>query len=59
MFGGPMHRMQNINEEKAHDTGQAMRRLGSYLKPYWLTLLGVGALLIVGSLLLAVLFGPH
>jgi ATP-binding cassette subfamily B multidrug efflux pump len=50
MFGGPMHRMRNISEEKAHDTGQTLRRLGGYLKPHWLPLLGVAGLLILGTL---------
>jgi ATP-binding cassette subfamily B multidrug efflux pump len=52
MFGGgPGHRMATITEEKARDTGNTLRRLGGYLMPYWLPLLGVGALLVVGTLL--------
>jgi ATP-binding cassette subfamily B multidrug efflux pump len=50
MFGGPMHGMRNTRDEKAQDAGQALRRLAGYLKPYWLPLLGVGALLILGTL---------
>ena len=58
MFGGgPMHRMATTREEKAHDTGGTLRRLGGYLKPHWLPLLGVGALLILGTLLQ--LAGPY
>ena len=34
MFGGgPMHRLATTREEKAHDTGQTLRRLLGYLKP--------------------------
>jgi ATP-binding cassette subfamily B multidrug efflux pump len=51
MFGGPMGHMRSTREEKAHDTGKTLRRLGIYLKPYWLPLLGVLALLLVGTLL--------
>ena len=51
MFGGPMRHMRDGREEKAHDTGKTLRRLGSYLKPYGLLLLGVAALLVVGTLL--------
>ncbi len=58
MFGGgPMHRMASTTEEKAHDTGSTLRRLAAYLKPHWLPLLVVGALLIVGTLL--DLAGPY
>jgi ABC-type multidrug transport system fused ATPase/permease subunit len=51
MFGGPMHQMRNTREERARDTGQTLRRLGGYLMPYRPTLLGVAALLAVGTLL--------
>jgi ATP-binding cassette subfamily B protein/subfamily B ATP-binding cassette protein MsbA len=52
MFGGgPMHRMSSIREEQAQHGGQALRRLAVYFKPYWLPLLGVAALLVVGTLL--------
>jgi ATP-binding cassette subfamily B multidrug efflux pump len=51
MFGGgPMHRMSSTREEQAQDSGQALRRLAVYFKPYWWPLLGVAALLIVGTL---------
>jgi ATP-binding cassette subfamily B protein/subfamily B ATP-binding cassette protein MsbA len=39
------------DEEKAQDSGQTLRRLAVYLKPYWLPLLGVGFLLVLGTLL--------
>ena len=52
MFGGgPMHGMRNTRDEKAQDTGQTLRRLAGYMKPYWLQLLAVAALLVVGTLL--------
>jgi len=52
MFGGgPMHGLRNTREEKAHDTGQTLRRLSGYLKPYWPVLLGVAGLLVTGTLL--------
>jgi ATP-binding cassette subfamily B multidrug efflux pump len=52
MFGGGhMRHMRDAREEKAHDTGKTMRRLGGYLKPHWLPLLGVAGLLVVGTLL--------
>jgi ATP-binding cassette subfamily B multidrug efflux pump len=52
MFGGgPMHRLRNTREEKARDTGQTLRRLSGYLKPYWPVLLGVAGLLVTGTLL--------
>ena len=51
MFGGgPMHGMRNTREEKAQDTRGTLRRLAAYLKPYWLQLLAVAALLILGTL---------
>jgi ATP-binding cassette subfamily B protein/subfamily B ATP-binding cassette protein MsbA len=46
-----MHAMRSTREEKAHDTGQALRRLAIYFKPFWLPLLGIAALLIAGTLL--------
>lgn len=49
--GGPMHRMADAREEKAHDTGKTLRRLGGYLRPYWLALLVVAGLLVLGTLL--------
>jgi ATP-binding cassette subfamily B multidrug efflux pump len=49
--GGPMHRMASTEEEKPRDSGQVLRRLAPYFKPYWLALLGVAVLLIVGTLL--------
>jgi ATP-binding cassette subfamily B protein/subfamily B ATP-binding cassette protein MsbA len=45
-----MHRMSSTREEQAQDSGQALRRLAIYFKPYWWPLLGVAALLIVGTL---------
>ncbi len=51
MFGGPMGHMRDTQEGKAHDVGKTMRRLLVYFKPYWLPLLGVAALLVVGTLL--------
>jgi ATP-binding cassette subfamily B multidrug efflux pump len=52
MFGGgPRHMMRNVQEEKPHDTGEALRRLASYMGPFRLQLLGVAALLIGGTLL--------
>jgi ABC-type multidrug transport system fused ATPase/permease subunit len=43
--------MRQGRDEKAQDMGKTLRRLAAYLKPYWLPLLGVGVLLIVGTLL--------
>jgi ATP-binding cassette subfamily B protein/subfamily B ATP-binding cassette protein MsbA len=51
MIGGPMRHMQSTEEEKARDTGRVVRRLGVYLKPYRLPLIGVGILVIVDTLL--------
>ena len=49
--GGPMHRMASTREEKAQDNRQVLRRLAPYFRPYWLPLLGVAVLLVVGTLL--------
>jgi ATP-binding cassette subfamily B protein/subfamily B ATP-binding cassette protein MsbA len=46
-----MRHMQSTEEEKARDTGRTVGRLGTYLKPYWLPLVGVAALIIVDTLL--------
>ena len=54
--GGPMHRMGGVDEEKAKDTGQTLRRLSVYLKPHRLGLLGVGVLVILDTLLIAIGF---
>jgi ABC-type multidrug transport system fused ATPase/permease subunit len=51
MLGGPMGHMRRVREEKARDTGKTLRRLAVYLKPYWLQLLGVTVLLVLGTLL--------
>jgi len=57
MIGGPMRHMRNVREEKAQDTGETLRRLAVYLKPYRLGLLGVGLLIIMDTLLQ--LAGPY
>ena len=49
--GGPMHGMASTREEKAQDSRQVLQRLAPYFKPYWLPLLGVALLLVVGTLL--------
>jgi ATP-binding cassette subfamily B multidrug efflux pump len=52
MFGGGhMHQMRNVREEKPHDTGKTLKRLAGYLKPYSLSLVIVGGLLVAGTLL--------
>jgi ATP-binding cassette subfamily B multidrug efflux pump len=56
MMRGPMHRMA-VEEEKARDTGQTLRRLATYFGPHRLGLLGVGALVILDTLLQ--LAGPY
>jgi ATP-binding cassette subfamily B protein/subfamily B ATP-binding cassette protein MsbA len=43
--------MRDTRDEKAQDTGQTLRRLAVYFKPYRLGLLGVGVLLILDTLL--------
>jgi ABC-type multidrug transport system fused ATPase/permease subunit len=43
--------MRDGREEKAHDSGKTLLRLGVYLKPYWPQLLVVAALLVLGTLL--------
>ena len=57
MFHGPMRQLRDGREEKAQDTGDTLRRLSVYLKPYWLGLSGIGALLIVDTLFQ--LAGPY
>jgi ATP-binding cassette subfamily B multidrug efflux pump len=57
MGGGPMHRMASTQEEKAHDTGETLRRLAAYFKPFRLQLLGVAILIILDTLLQ--LAGPY
>jgi ATP-binding cassette, subfamily B, multidrug efflux pump len=51
MFGGPIHRARETRDERAHDAGQAVRRMAVYFRPHRLTLVGVGVLLVVGTLL--------
>ncbi|MFC2026320.1 ABC transporter ATP-binding protein [Chloroflexota bacterium] len=50
MLHGPMRHLRDGREEKAQDTGDTLRRLSVYLKPYWLGLLGVFVLLILDTL---------
>lgn len=57
MFHGPMGQLRDGREEKAQDTGDTLRRLSVYLKPYWLGLSGVGLLLILDTLFQ--LAGPY
>ena len=57
MMGGPMHRMANTRDEKAQDSGETLRRLAVYFKPFKLPLLGVAVLIIVDTLLQ--LAGPY
>jgi ABC-type multidrug transport system fused ATPase/permease subunit len=52
-----MRHLRDGREEKAHDTGETLRRLSVYLKPYRLGLLGVGFLLILDTLFQ--LAGPY
>jgi ABC-type multidrug transport system fused ATPase/permease subunit len=49
--------MRAAREEKAKATGKTLRRLGAYLKPYWLVLWVVGFLLVLDTLLQ--LAGPY
>lgn len=52
MFGGgPMQHLRDTREEKAQDTGAAVRRLAIYFKPYRFLLMGIGVLIVVGTLL--------
>ena len=57
MFHGPMRQLRDGREEKAQDTGDTLRRLSVYLKPYWLGLSGIGVLLILDTLFQ--LAGPY
>jgi ATP-binding cassette subfamily B multidrug efflux pump len=57
MGGGPMRHMRDTSDEKAQDTGKTLRRLAVYFKPYRLGLAGIGALLILDTLLQ--LAGPY
>ncbi|MFC2030689.1 ABC transporter ATP-binding protein [Chloroflexota bacterium] len=57
MMGGPMHGMANTRDEKAQDSGETLRRLAVYFKPYKLPLLGVGVLIVLDTLLQ--LAGPY
>ena len=57
MMGGPMHRMANTRDEKAQDSGETLRRLAVYFKPFKLPLLGVAVLIVVDTLLQ--LAGPY
>jgi len=57
MFHGPMGQLRDGREEKAQDTGDTLRRLSVYLKPYWLGLSGVGLLLVLDTLFQ--LAGPY
>jgi ATP-binding cassette subfamily B multidrug efflux pump len=51
MLGGPMGHVRAGREEKAQDTGKTLRRLAVYFTSYWPPLLGVAALLVLGTLL--------
>jgi ABC-type multidrug transport system fused ATPase/permease subunit len=43
--------MRQTREEKAQDTGQTLRRLAVYFRPYWLPLVGVAVLIVLDTLL--------
>ena len=57
MIGGRMRRMMGREQLRAKDTGAVLRRMMGYLKPFWLQLLAVLILIVVGTL--AQLAGPY
>ena len=56
-MGGRMRHMMSREQLRARNTSAVLRRMMDYLKPYWLQLLAVLLLLIVGTL--AQLAGPY
>ena len=57
MIGGRMRRMMGREQLRAKDTGAVLRRMMGYLKPFWLQLLAMLILIVVGTL--AQLAGPY
>lgn len=57
MIGSRMRRMMGREQLRAKDTGAVLRRMMGYLKPFWLQLLAVLILIVVGTL--AQLAGPY
>jgi len=55
--GGGLRRMASLDESRAADTAGTLRRLAGYLRPYWLPVLSVLALVVLTTLLQ--LAGPY